>query len=112
MYIVPIGWLYVTMMMAVVEATSDTGTVLGAIITFMLYGLLPTGIMVYLMTTPARKRAIKAREELEAAEFAAMPPAENIAARESSQPDASRHPPGGTDTSAEAGAVTPVRKEP
>ena len=111
MYIVPIGWLYVTMMMAVVEATSDKGTVLGAVITFVLYGLLPTGIMVYLMTTPARKRAIKAREAREAAQFAATPPTPTstltTAAGDSSQPDASRHPA----ATAEAGAVTPVRKE-
>jgi hypothetical protein len=96
MYIVPIGWLYVTMMMAVVEATSDTGTVLGAIITFVLYGLLPTGIMAYLMATPARKRAIKAREA-----------AEN-AASESGEPHASSHPP----AAAQGDAVPPVRKEP
>ena len=99
MYIVPIGWLYVTMMMAVVEATSDTGTVLGAIITFVLYGLLPTGIMAYLMATPARKRAIKARE---AAELAAQPD------EELSEPDASSHAP----AAAQGDAVPPVRKEP
>jgi hypothetical protein len=101
MYIVPIGWLYVTMMMAVVEATSDTGTVLGGIITFALYGLLPTSIIWYLMSTPARKRAIKAREASElAAELAAMPP--------SPQPDASSHAP----AAAQGNAVPPVRKEP
>ncbi len=99
MYIVPIGWLYVTMMMAVVEATSDNGTVLGAIITFVLYGLLPTGIMAYLMATPARKRAIKARE---AAELAA------VAAEASPEPDASGHATAAT----QGGAVPPVRKEP
>ena len=101
MYIVPIGWLYVTMMMAVVEATSDTGTVLGAIITFVLYGLLPTSIMWYLMSTPARKRAIKARE-------AAELPTEPTATPESTQPDASSH----ATAAAQAGAVAPVGKEP
>ena len=99
MYIVPIGWLYVTMMMAVVEATSANGTVLGAIVTFLLYGLLPTGIIWYLMSTPARKRAIKAREAAELAthQGAQLP-----------QPDASSH----TTAAAQAGAVPPVRKEP
>ncbi len=99
MYIVPIGWLYVTMMMAVVEATSANGTVLGAIVTFLLYGLLPTGIIWYLMSTPARKLAIKARE---AADAAAMP------AEASSQPDARGHAPAAT----QGDAVAPVRKEP
>ena len=46
MYIVPIAWLYVTIMMAVAEATNTTGTVLGGIITFLLYGLLPVGLVV------------------------------------------------------------------
>ncbi len=101
MYIILIGWLYVTMMMAVVEATSDTGTVLGAVITFALYGLLPSSIMYYLMRTPARKREIKARMAAElSAHLATLP--------ESPQPDAGRHPPG----VAEAGSVPPVGKEP
>lgn len=72
MYIVPIAWLYVTVMMAIAEATNTTGTVLGGIITFLLYGLLPVALVVYVMGAPARGRAIKARErtELEAARSA------------------------------------------
>lgn len=105
MYIVPIGWLYVTMMMAVVEATSDNGTVLGGIVTFLLYGLLPTGIIWYLMSTPARKRAIKARE---AADLAMYRAAEPSAVPESVQPDASGH----ATAAAQAHTVSPVRKEP
>lgn len=116
MYIVPIGWLYVTMMMAVAEATSANGTVLGAIITFILYGLMPTGIMVYLMTTPARKRAIKAREAAEAAEFAAEFAAatasetqiQATAVSKSAQPDAGSHAP----AAAQTGGISAVRKEP
>ncbi len=65
MYIVPIGWLYVALMMAVAEATNTTGTVLGAIITFIFYGLLPVGLVAYLMGAPSRRRAIKARERAE-----------------------------------------------
>jgi hypothetical protein len=65
MYIVPIAWLYVTVMMAVAEATNTTGTVLGGIVTFVLYGLLPVGLVIYLMGAPARGRAIKAKERAE-----------------------------------------------
>lgn len=101
MYIVPIGWLYVTMMMSVVEATSANGTVLGAIVTFVLYGLLPTSIIWYLMSTPARKRAIKARE---AAELAT----EQAVILESTHPDASGH----ATAAAQNDVVPPVRKEP
>ena len=92
MYIIPIAWLYVVVMMAVAEATSANGTILGAIVTFVLYGLLPIGLILYFMGAPGRKRAIRARD---AAELAA--------AQASSQPDASSLPT--TD------AVPPVGKE-
>lgn len=72
MYIVPIAWLYVTVMMAVAEANSPQGTLLGAFITFVLYGVLPMGIVLYIMGTPARKRALRAKEQAElAAQLAA-----------------------------------------
>lgn len=62
MYLVPIAWLYVTVMMAVAEAASSTGTLLGAAITLLFYGLLPVALVMYLMATPARRRARRARE--------------------------------------------------
>lgn len=98
-YLIVVGWLYVVLMMAVAEATSTTGTVLGAIVTLLLYGLGPLALLVYIMGTPGRKRAIKAREtaELQARQAAAAP-------SPSGQPDA-----GGE---AAADAVAPVRKEP
>jgi hypothetical protein len=92
MYIVPIAWLYVALMMAVAEATNPNGTVLGAVITFLLYGLGPVALVVYIMGTPGRRRAIKAKQSAEAAQAASI------------QPDTSCHTP--------ADAVTPVRKEP
>jgi hypothetical protein len=82
MYIVPIAWLYVALMMAVAEATSSQGTVLGAIFTFVLYGLLPIGLVLYFMGTPARRRQRLAREAeenqayLAAQPTAAAPPAQ------------------------------------
>lgn len=84
MYIVPIAWLYVAVMMAVAEATHTNGTVLGAIITFVLYGLLPIAIVVYVMGAPARRRAIKAREaaELSATLHSVAPDAGGEAATE------------------------------
>lgn len=65
MYIVAIAWLYVAILMAVAEATHSTGTLLGGIITFVLYGLLPLALVLYVMGTPARRRANKARESAE-----------------------------------------------
>jgi len=65
MHLVVIAWLYVVLMMAVAEATNTTGTVLGAVFTFLLYGLAPVALVVYLMTTPARRRALREREAAE-----------------------------------------------
>jgi hypothetical protein len=62
MYLVVIGWIYVVLMMAVVEALSPNGTVLGAVFTFLLYGLIPLGIVMYIGLTPARKRAQRAAQ--------------------------------------------------
>lgn len=92
MYILIIGWAYVALMMAVAEATNANGTVLGAIVTFVLYGVLPVSIAVYLMATPARKRLRREREAAERAAHAA-----------SAQPGA-----GGE---AAAAPVAPVREE-
>ena len=65
MHLVVIAWLYVALMMAVAEATNTNGTVLGAVFTFLLYGLAPVALVVYLMATPARRRALRAREDAE-----------------------------------------------
>ncbi len=61
-YLVAIGWLYVVLMMSAAEALSPHGTVLGAVITFGLYGVLPLSIVLYILGTPARKRALRERE--------------------------------------------------
>ena len=59
MYLVAIAWIYVVLMMAVAEALSSQGTVLGAVITFVLYGVLPLSVVLYLMGTPARARGAR-----------------------------------------------------
>jgi len=104
-HLVVIGWLYVVLMMAVAEATNTTGTVLGAIITFLLYGLAPVTLVVYLMSTPARRRARK-EKELAAQEAARRAAAEELAAKagHSDLPDQRGEAP--------ADPVAPVRKEP
>lgn len=65
MYLVPIGWLYVALMMALAEGLAPQGSWLGAAITFVLYGLLPTGLLMYLLGTPGRRRLRKAQEAAE-----------------------------------------------
>lgn len=111
MYLVVIGWIYVVLMMSVAEASNSTGSVLGAIVTFFLYGLLPVILVVYLMRTPQRRKANKAREAAEHQASVAAGAALNAQAAEpplSHQPDAGSHAPG----AAEAGSVAAVRKEP
>lgn len=78
--------MYVVVMMALVEALAPNGTLLGAFFTLVLYGLLPLAIVLYVMGTPARRRA---RRKLEASATA----------------------PDGSDQTL-SGAVAPERKEP
>ena len=63
MYLVALAWLYVVVMMAVAEAMAPNGTLLGALFTLLLYGVLPLSIVLYLMGTPARRRARKRAED-------------------------------------------------
>ena len=84
MYLIAIAWIYVVLMMSVAEAISTQGTVLGAVITFVLYGVMPLSILMYIMGTPGRKRARRAAE--------------------SAQEDGGSH--------ASGDAVAPERKEP
>lgn len=71
MYLVAIGWLYVALMMALAEATSSQGSVLGALFTFLLYGLLPIAIVLYIMGAPRRREARK-RDEAQQAQAQAQ----------------------------------------
>lgn len=97
MYLIILAWLYVTLLMALVEAFSTQGTVLGAIITFMLYGALPLSLVVYLMGTPLRRKAQRQAEEQ----------TQQVPLTSIGEPNASGHAPGLT----EDAAVTAVRKE-
>ncbi|MBU0751163.1 MAG: hypothetical protein KJ787_08220 [Gammaproteobacteria bacterium] len=63
MYVVAIGWIYVTLLMAVTETNITAG-----ILTFVLYGLAPLSLLLWLFGTPQRRRRIAARELAEAQE--------------------------------------------
>lgn len=51
MHIVAIAWIYVVLMMAITERS-----VVAAIMTFLLYGVLPLTIILYLMGSFRRRR--------------------------------------------------------
>ena len=102
MYLTAIAWIYVVLMMSVAEATSSTGTVLGALMTFLLYGALPLALVMYVMNTPARRRKLKATALAEdQLKVPAQPP------EQSSLPDTSGHAAGAV----AEGSVASVRKE-
>lgn len=88
MHIVALAWMFVVVLMTLAEATSTQGTVLGALFTFLLYGVLPLAIVLYVMGTPARGRARRAAAaaETETETAAATPSAP--------QGDAGGHAPG------------------
>ena len=60
-WIVAVGWAYVVLMMVLVEALGPDGSVLGAIVTLLLYGVLPIAIVLYVggARTRARDRRLK-----------------------------------------------------
>lgn len=62
MYLVVIAWAYVVLMVAVAEATSSNGTLLGATFTVLMWGVLPLVIVTYLMRSPAWRAARRASE--------------------------------------------------
>ena len=66
MYLVAIAWLYVAVMMAIAEATHSQSSILGAIITLLLYGVLPLSLVLYVMGTPMRRRQRLQQEQVQA----------------------------------------------
>ncbi len=58
MYIIAIAWLYVTVMMAATEKT-----VISGLLTFILYGLLPCALLLWILGVKHR-RFIKSKKPL------------------------------------------------
>ena len=62
MYIVALAWVYVVLMMAITEHS-----VIAGIMTFLLYGVLPLAVILYIAGSPQRKRDRRKSEEALAA---------------------------------------------
>lgn len=115
MYLVVIAWMYVVLMMSAAEATSSNGTVFGALVTLLLYGIVPVVLVVYLMGAPARNKAIKKREaQARASHMASVGEDAPAAVASAVEPDAGSHAAGsGKAVASDAGAgIAPVGKEP
>lgn len=75
MQIIAIAWIYVVALMSFTETSIVAG-----LSTFVFYGVVPLGILLYLMGTPQRRRNRRRREALEQEEASApaqanVPPA-------------------------------------
>lgn len=106
MYLVAIAWLYVVVMMALAEALSPQGSVLGAFFTLLLYGVLPVVVLVYILGAPHRRRARLAAERAEQAESAAR--AESAAAAGDDAGGAALREPGDAPVGSRDAAVAPA----
>lgn len=60
MYVIAIGWLYVTLLMAATEANIVAG-----VLTFLLYGAAPLALFLWLFGTPQRRRQRLSREAVD-----------------------------------------------
>jgi biotin transporter BioY len=58
MFIVAIGWIYVVLMMAITETTLVAG-----VMTFVLYGLVPVALLLYISGGRQRKRRRAAEQQ-------------------------------------------------
>ncbi|MEI8326260.1 MAG: hypothetical protein WCH44_13020, partial [Betaproteobacteria bacterium] len=56
MFIVAIAWIYVVLMMAVAQAVHPSGSWLGGIVTFVLYGVGPAALLLSIVGAPQRRR--------------------------------------------------------
>jgi biotin transporter BioY len=79
MYIIAIGWIWVAFMMAITERSIVAG-----LMTFVFYGLLPCGLLLYIMGTPARRR--RRERELAAPAADAAIPKSDVQERSENQP--------------------------
>ena len=60
MYIIAIGWIYVTLLMALTETNITAG-----ILTFALYGVMPLSLLLWLFGSPMRRRKLRDAEKLD-----------------------------------------------
>ena len=100
--------MFVVLLMAAAEASSTQGSLLGAFFTLLLYGLLPLGLVLYLMGTPMRRRARRAAQATEPGQGSPPQAGPAVAASVTSAISATD---GHSSGEATGVAIAPVRKE-
>ena len=102
--LIAVAWIYIVLLMAAAEAFGPGGSLLGALVTFVGYGVLPLGIVLYVGSTGIRRRRRLAADERGDASFgptSVLKPASDSAADD---PGRGGHP--------ASEAVAPVGEEP
>lgn len=61
--LIAFAWLFVAVLMAAAEATAPQGSVLGALVTLLLYGCIPVAVLVYILSTPMRRKLKRLQEQ-------------------------------------------------
>jgi predicted membrane channel-forming protein YqfA (hemolysin III family) len=64
LHLVALAWMYVVLMVALAEAFSPQGSILGAVFTVIGWGVIPLAIVLYILATPSRRAARRARESV------------------------------------------------
>jgi hypothetical protein len=122
MHIVAIGWAYVVLMMVLAEALGPGGSVLGAFVTLLLYGVLPLGIVLYIGGARGRGRRRRAAESAAAGTAASRASLDPVASADGVPGDAAPGDAASSDTASghvdpggrgqpTGQAVPPVREE-
>ncbi len=62
LYLIALAWMYVVLMVALAEAFSPQGTLLGALVTVLGWGVIPLSVVLYILATPSRRAARRAAE--------------------------------------------------
>lgn len=60
MYLIPIAWLYVAILVAIAE-----DTIVAGVLTFIFWGLAPLALFMWIFGTPARRRRQREREAMD-----------------------------------------------
>lgn len=62
LYLVALAWMYVVLLVALVELFSTQGSAVGALFTVLGWGVIPLSVVLYILATPSRRAARRAED--------------------------------------------------